>query len=472
MSNAHEHVTIGRVPTLLLVLILGAVVLFPRGASAQSFLSYNSLDGVLKGYIYFDTGSGHTIIGGTCESDNYTYAEVGGLCLDGSGSCYTAGYPYPWPRPNPFPWRQTVSCTPSTYNPYYQFDLGELTPGPHTFSTFTTTRYWGGGQQLDYLTAGAFSYTACVRNTGQGCAGATNSCGDAGGGYIACDGSCVAAGPAPPERWGNNRSCTLYSAPNNGGAYNTSTGQYDCSMSCIGTAPAAPADIPNLGQSCNFNSCGTPGGVIVPSADGRSGVCSGGTPANPSYLNQSCSSPSNSCGDTYNGTFNCSYVCSAGYSPPPERAGYGSACSTAPNSCGDRNYGYIQCDGSCSVSTAPAERSNYNATCTLTSAPNACGKTATANGTLDCNGVCTGTTPAPPSNATCAPGAPTVSGLYNNTGYLGSSVPAYDSSGYQLYAQGVSPAGFNLTYYFEWSKDGVNWTGDPGLPAGSWAVLP
>src|SRR3989344_3935663 len=118
--------------------------------------------------------------------------------------------------------------------------------------------------------------------------------------------------------------------------------------------------------------------------------------------------------------------------PPANPAGYGTACTSPANACGVTTTGTIQCNGACSATTAPANPSYYGQSCTLTSAP----------------------------------------GRYKAGAYRGPTVPSFDPAGYQLYAQSVSPANFNLTYYFEWSKDGVNWTGDPLPPVGSWSTLP
>ncbi len=246
----------------------------------------------------------------------------------------------------------------------------------------------------------------------------------------------------------------------------------------------------------------------------------------PSYLSSCQSTATNSCGDPSDGVFNCSGRCvywseilmnhglddgvSVGApleryywnnpytfsnscddsvtrytdcngqvdsTPPPNRAGYGSACSTATNSCGEPNAGYMTtCNAngtvSCAIYYTPSVPSYYGTTCALTSLPNACGQTTTVNtaGSYDCNGTCTGTPPAPPSNAACAPTAPTIQGLYQSGVYLGPSAPAYDPLGYQIYANATSPAGYDLTYYFEFSTDGINWSGDPA-PA-VWATLP
>ncbi len=232
-----------------------------------------------------------------------------------------------------------------------------------------------------------------------------------------------------------------------------------------------------FGTSCtkSANSCGVSGyatsdwGTV--NCDGSCSVS--GVSAELPYWNQSCTSYPNACGQTTSGTYDCSGVCNA--SPPPDLAGFNTECSGGTNSCGDSNPGYFVCSGTgvaCSASGPPAQRSYYGATCTLTSAPNACGQTTTVStaGSYDCNYTCTGTPPAPPSNAACAPTTPTISGLYQSGVNLGPSAPAYDPSGYQIYANATSPAGYDLTYYFEFSTDGINWSGDPA-PA-QWATLP
>ncbi len=220
-------------------------------------------------------------------------------------------------------------------------------------------------------------------------------------------------------------------------------------------------------SSTATNSCGDPNYGYT-NCDGS---CSATTaPAERFYWNNVCTSYSNVCGQTTSGTTDCSGVCSA--TTPATPTGYGDSCSSNTNSCGGVNYGSLACSGTgvaCSVSsTAPANPSYYGTSCTLTSAQNICGKTTTAIGTYDCNNICVGTTPAAPSNTTCVPSAPTISGLYNKNGvYLGASVPAYDSLGYQIYANATSLIpGAKLTYYFEFSIDGINWSG------GQWATLP
>ncbi len=155
---------------------------------------------------------------------------------------------------------------------------------------------------------------------------------------------------------------------------------------------------------------------------------------------------------------------------------YTSCTSTVTNSCKDPNpySGRYICDATgkvtCSTdSFSPPEQYGYGTTCPLTSAKNACGKTNTADGIMGCNNTCTGTPPAAPSNATCAPFAPTLNlykdGVKQGTDF-GASVPAYDSLGYKIYAKSTSLAGYKLTYYFEFSIDGENWSG------GKWATLP
>ncbi len=234
--------------------------------------------------------------------------------------------------------------------------------------------------------------------------------------------------------------------------------------------------VPTYLTSCSksANSCGVSGyatsdwGTV--NCDGSCSVS--GVSAELPYWNNSYT-VFNSCGDSVTRYTDCNGQVDS--TPPPNRAGYGSSCSTSTNSCGEPNAGYMTtCNAngtvSCAIYYTPSVPSYYGTACTLTSLPNACGRTNTTSGTLDCNYTCTGTPPAPPSNAVCAPSAPTISGLYQSGVYRGSSVPAYDPLGYQIYANATSPAGYNLTYYFEFSTDGINWSGDPA-PA-QWATLP
>ena len=173
-----------------------------------------------------------------------------------------------------------------------------------------------------------------------------------------------------------------------------------------GTGNVAIASIPytvcapSWNQACyaEANSCGDRN--YAGTAD-----CNGNCPSSSrtlerSYYRSSCSSYPNACDQTTTGTTDCNGSCSA-TTPPANPAGYGSSCTSAANSCGDRNYGYVQCNSSCSAGGAPAERSVWNKSCTLLSTPNVCGKTVTSTGITNCDGQCTGTTPAAPSNSTC-----------------------------------------------------------------------
>ena len=140
-----------------------------------------------------------------------------------------------------------------------------------------------------------------------------------------------------------------------------------------------------------------------------------------------------------------------------------------PNTCGQTasNTGTIRCNGSCSAyaPSTPSNPSYYQNSCQLTSARNACGQTKTANvGTFDCDGTCVGTRPAVPP-VTVPPAAPSVSGP--------SRAPAWNEAGYPVNATGAACNNTSVTQYFEFSRDGVNWTGDnPGFPPSSWATLP
>ncbi len=140
-----------------------------------------------------------------------------------------------------------------------------------------------------------------------------------------------------------------------------------------------------------------------------------------------------------------------------------------PNTCGTTasRDGTIRCNGSCSAyaPSTPSNPSYYQNSCQLTSARNACGQTKTANvGTFDCDGTCVGTRPAVPP-VTVPPAAPSVSGP--------SRAPAWNEAGYPVNATGAACNNTSVTQYFEFSRDGVNWTGDnPGFPPSSWATLP
>lgn len=74
---------------------------------------------------------------------------------------------------------------------------------------------------------------------------------------------------------------------------------------------------------------------------------------------------------------------------------------------------------------------------------------------IDGNKTCTATF------TNILPTTPTLSNLWKDGIDRGISVPAYDPSGYQLYASAISPAPakYNLYYVFEWSTDNATWTG-------------
>ncbi len=348
------------------------------------------------------------------------------------------------------PWGGSLLC------PVYYYDPNNLRNSPasgaggsiggqHGYGPdiFGAYRSLGGSGGSSSVGAGGKAGGSLVgTNAGKGGAGA----GGGGGG---------SAGTVP-----NNDE---YSLPAAGGpGYVSITGRDPCSLS--------------VGTSCSksANSCGVAG---YATSDWGTVQCDGscsvsGVSAELPYWNNSYT-VFNSCDDSITRYTDCSG--GGDYTPPAERAGFNTECSGGTNSCGDSNPGYFVCSGTgvaCSASGPPAQRSYYGATCTLTSATNACGQTTTVStaGSYDCNYTCTGTPPAPPSNAACAPTTPTISGLYQSGVNLGPSAPAYDPSGYQIYANATSPAGYDLTYYFEFSTDGINWSGDPA-PA-QWATLP
>ena len=131
-----------------------------------------------------------------------------------------------------------------------------------------------------------------------------------------------------------------------------------------------------------------------------------------------------------NSTYGGSYPGSCSV-PTPTQPGIGNACPSAPNSCGvTQSNGTIQCDGSCS-STAPANPSNYGSACT--SSANSCGSTNT--GTIQCNGSCSASAPANPTNygSACTSSAnacgSTNTGTIQCNGSCSASTPA-NPSGY------------------------------------------
>jgi hypothetical protein len=68
----------------------------------------------------------------------------------------------------------------------------------------------------------------------------------------------------------------------------------------------------------------------------------------------------------------------------------------------------------------------------------------------------------------CIPTKPDISALWQSGTYLGTTAPAYNSSGYGVQAMATSPSGANLYYVFEWSSDpnpaskSSDWTGSGG----------
>jgi len=93
----------------------------------------------------------------------------------------------------------------------------------------------------------------------------------------------------------------------------------------------------------------------------------------------SCTSSSNSCGDTDSGTIQCDGTCSA--TTPAERSVWNNACTSNPNSCGQTNSGFTDCFGICDATT-PSDPTGYGDSCTI-----GIGE-CQASGTYDCNGVC------------------------------------------------------------------------------------
>ncbi len=131
----------------------------------------------------------------------------------------------------------------------------------------------------------------------------------------------------------------------------------------------------------SFSPNGEQGGAIIPAS------CESGDYHDSPSFGQSCTSSSNSCGQSNNGTIQCGGSCSV--STPSNPPSYGQPC-TSSNSCGDSNYGIVGCSG-CSVA-APAERVGYGQSCQ--SSQNACGETNT--GSIQCNGTCSATSPLNP----------------------------------------------------------------------------
>ncbi len=148
-------------------------------------------------------------------------------------------------------------------------------------------------------------------------------------------------------------------------------------------------------SSCAANTCNT-------------GTCSDSC-GNVYAGTKDCSVPctaSNSCGQSNSGTM-VNGVCSA--SAPANPAGYGNSCSSGANSCGMVNYGSIQCNGTCSASTPSNSLCPTQPTCVSyqgqsCSASNSCGNQ-TNYGTYQCNGSCSASTP---SDSSC-PAAPSPS---------------------------------------------------------------
>ncbi len=137
----------------------------------------------------------------------------------------------------------------------------------------------------------------------------------------------------------------------------------------------------------------------------HAGPSSPGSPACYTSLSfdEVCCSSSTSSSSTTTGSCN----------PPPCVPTTGQACNT--NACGVSG-GTVNCDGTCSGST-PALPAGYGSSCT--SAPNSCG--ATNSGAIGCSGTCSATTPANPAGygSSCT-SAPNSCGM-TNLGTIGCS---------------------------------------------------
>ncbi len=275
---------------------------------------------------------------------------------------------------------------------------------------------------------------------------ATNSCGDTTSGTVNCDGSCSASAPAEREPV----SCLLPLVYNVCGQYSTSYGLRSCPDSpCVGTASAAPPTAPPtasasvVGTTYAYDSKGVMFSVL-------------GTRA---CFSITITEYAAFWGDTWQFEYNTTGIFNHYKNAPP----------------GTERYALYVKD-----STGKWSVPSQWSTVTLTTIPcdprNICGQTNTVAGVLQdhTNGSGGTCSVLAPSNTTCAPSAPTIQGLFdqNDVLLLGGSAPAYNSSGYKIYAKATSLAGYKLTYYFEWgimSADGtINWSADPP----KWATLP
>ncbi len=187
---------------------------------------------------------------------------------------------------------------------------------------------------------------------------------------------------------------------------------YNGTMNCV-VCDAA------MGSACNVNACGVGGGTVQ-----CNGSCSGAVVG--TNAGSACTSQPNTCGDTSSGTLQCDGSCSA--SPPavvdvcPSDPGIqcsvsecslacvwnaGSACISSANACGDTSTGIVPCWGGCTASlpavfdacpSTPGEQCNVSECSSLCAwnegvacNVNACG---VAGGTIQCDGSCSGSTPA------------------------------------------------------------------------------
>ncbi len=142
-------------------------------------------------------------------------------------------------------------------------------------------------------------------------------------------------------------------------------------------------------------------------------------------------SATNACGMTAPGWRPYGGSCSA--IAPSMPAYYGASCSatSAVNACGqtNTNYGTYNCSQQCSATTpsAPALPANYGASCSVTSAPNACGQTNTNYGTYGCSNNCSANTPAAPSNASCPTPDVTAGGITPTSAVAGTPTTLYST---------------------------------------------
>ena len=232
------------------------------------------------------------------------------------------------------------------------------------------------------------------------------------------------------------------------------------------TSVLSSADVLKVGTPCvstAVNSCGqTSSGIYICDAAGQVS-CSAGTPSD-----LTCS-PVNCSGYWSDVSNSCSKTC-----------GTGTLQQTYTRTQNGSNGGDTSCpatgttrSGSTSCNTQVCCVAKSGTACEASSATNGCGMTTTGPGTYSCDGTtCVPTPPAPaaPANSSCThPPAPSISGPWRGSS-IASPAYAYDPLGYQVFAQATSPYATNpavdshLTYYFEYSTDGVNWRS-----AGDWA---